>query len=171
MSYRYFYLRDLAWKLLIDSNIKELPVDLEKVLKHLNLQAFAFDFNNKNRGALATLFDGTQAILYSTTCDEQQARFTIAHEVGHIILNHNNFKGNIEKEANSFAARLLMPLGILNELNVQSAEELAKICNVSIEAAGYRFERLEKLKERNKFRSSILENELINNFKYFIEKK
>lgn len=41
MSYRYFYLRDLAWKLLIDSNIKELPVDLEKVLKHLNLQAFA----------------------------------------------------------------------------------------------------------------------------------
>lgn len=116
-KYRYYELRNMAWQVLIDTQINALPIDINKILDYYNLQALTYDFKTSTeRGAHATLPTGQTLILYSNTCNEQQARFTIMHELGHILLDHNNFAGSVEKEANSFAARILMPVGVLKKI-------------------------------------------------------
>ena len=47
---------------------------------------------------------------------EERKRFTIAHEIGHIVLRHKGYSEINEKEADAFAAQLLLPHCILEEL-------------------------------------------------------
>lgn len=47
---------------------------------------------------------------------KERKRFTIAHEIGHIVLRHKGYSEINEKEADTFAAQLLLPHCILEEL-------------------------------------------------------
>ncbi|PCJ17838.1 MAG: hypothetical protein COB02_12275 [Candidatus Cloacimonadota bacterium] len=81
-------------------------------------------------------------------------RFTLAHELGHFILHSKSGQikiharrygtSQIEKEANRFAAELLMPKNELEELFNQdkSVCELADIFDVSIVAMNVRIDSL-----------------------------
>lgn len=72
--------------------------------------------------------------------------FTIAHEVGHIVLGHFlNFDLSnpeihkmLDKHANAFASALLMPTHILKKFDCLSANYIANAFNVSIEALSIR---------------------------------
>lgn len=83
-------------------------------------------------------------------------RFTQAHELGHVILNHvkedqpcmrdvcfENSSPN-ERAANAFAAELLMPAQWLPKMfrEQKSPTELAKILGVSVTALHYRLKNL-----------------------------
>ena len=128
------------------------------------------------------------SILYEKECfividDEntvQRCRFTIAHELGHILLGHPTRNGyhartidkvrpQIESEADMFASRLLAPACVLWGLNLHTAEEIAKLCNVSITAAQIRAERMDVLYKRDKFLISPLERKVYEQFKGFID--
>ena len=75
-------------------------------------------------------------ICYNSKHSEEKIRFTIAHEVGHILLGHNsgnriiNFysKDPNEQLANVFAAELLSPLSLLKKesLFLTSLSKLAQ---------------------------------------------
>lgn len=83
-------------------------------------------------------------------------RFTQAHELGHVILNHVNKstlqmrdvrfenRNSVEREANAFAAELLMPARWLPQLyrDAKSASELAHTLGVSVTALRYRLKNL-----------------------------
>ena len=98
-------------------------------------------------------------------------RFTIAHEIGHIVLGHFNEFNEFtkEKEANMFAVRILMPMCVLYECRVDSVEELEGMCCVSKESAQYRFNRLQLVKERQKFYTDRLEIKVKHRFAKFIK--
>ncbi|BAT68472.1 ImmA/IrrE family metallo-endopeptidase [Pseudomonas aeruginosa] len=83
-------------------------------------------------------------------------RFTIAHELGHVLLGHVN-EGNprerdtsfgnynpIERAANTFAAELIMPEQKVRELfsGAQSVQQLSEIFGVSNAAMSYRLQNL-----------------------------
>ena len=68
-----------------------------------------------------------------------------------------------------FAARLLAPACVLWGLGVQSAEDIAAICNISYSAASIRFRRLETLRERNSFFLNPLEQKVYDNFKEYMQ--
>ena len=68
-----------------------------------------------------------------------------------------------------FASRILMPMVLIKELEISSAEELSKVCDVSIEAARYRLERFNQIKAREKFYTNPLEIELARNLKEYIK--
>lgn len=65
-------------------------------------------------------------------------RFSVGHELGHLNLSHNGCgtDANQEREANTFAAELLMPLGLVKaELKREhSLSSLAAAFEVSVEA-------------------------------------
>lgn len=169
-EYRYYHLRDLAWLVLIESDIKELPIPIFDIIKQHDIE-IKYKAIKDIKGNDAYGWSDNKTIILNNTLKstEQQIRFTATHEFGHILLEHTKLN-NIakEQEANSFAARLLMPIGILNELEIKTPQEIADICNVSIEAANYRFERLELLRKRNLFKKSELEKKLIKQFENFI---
>ena len=163
----YFNLRNLAWQFLIDNNYCELPINLEK---NLNYIIYGVETIPGNQEAILYPFRNKLYILYNKNLPFPIARFRIAHEIGHAELKHYNLsKKEEEKEANMFAARILMPIIILKELNIKSPQEISSICNVSLIAATYRFSRLKILKTRNKFLYSPLEKQVLNNFKNYIK--
>ncbi len=114
------------------------------------------------------------------TTNTQRMRFTVAHELGHIMLGHVGVyelvnrepslsDSQIEREANIFASRLLAPACVLWGCGVKSAEDIVKLCDISYQAALFRMERMNILYERNKFLLSPLERKVFENFKPFIQ--
>lgn len=76
---------------------------------------------------------------HETPFISRRLNWTLAHEVGHIYLNHQN-DGSIEEvEAHWFAAELLMPTPIITEILRRGREltdfSLMKLFDVSFEAA------------------------------------
>ena len=74
-------------------------------------------------------------------------RWIIAHEMGHIYMGHGDvYSDSDEIEANAFARSLLMPeysvRRIIRDYGIKSAEDIARIFNVSETAARYRLNNL-----------------------------
>lgn len=82
-------------------------------------------------------------------------RWTLAHELGHYLLKHNEISDKVilgrssltdkeykiyEKEANAFARELLAPLNVIcTILNNFSVLDIMNLCDLSYEASGYIF--------------------------------
>lgn len=76
-------------------------------------------------------------VLYNDKVKSQKRRrFTLAHEIGHIILEHETDDALQEAEANRFAAELILPRILVRELQLRTgfnvtAHEIAEIFGVS----------------------------------------
>lgn len=70
--------------------------------------------------------DGIVFILYDNKINSiGRIRWSVAHEYGHIVLNHKNQCDQNEVEANFFAANLLLPQCVLKEL-IQKRGDITK---------------------------------------------
>ena len=173
MNYKYYKIaRDRAWQTLIETKADSLPIDLTKILNYYDLNIYLLQSNDKQA------FIKNNTIFLNKNLIKTRARFTIAHELGHILLKHNNLEHTIhtnigieEYQANIFARCLLMPAIVLKELNYITPQDIANICDVSLQSAEYRSERLKELIQRDKFYTSHLEQQVYNNFKSFIKNK
>lgn len=98
--------------------------------------------------------EGTKAVIWLDQAEsEERKRFTIAHELGHLLLHppgmefrDSSFGGDqLEREANEFAADILMPLWMLEPIAVKlgsSTKQLAKTFGVSSAAMSVRLAKL-----------------------------
>lgn len=196
MNYKkYIKARNASWQILIDCDVRDLPVDVFDICKKLQIRVASYDsFAGKKiikllhleqlimttDGLCITAVPHKPIILYDSTASEQRQRFTIAHEIGHLVLQHtsesfryissrncepdDDAQNSREAEANVFASRLLCPACVLWKRNIRTAEEIAEQCNVSLQAAGYRMKRMQLLYARNKFLTHPLERELAERF-------
>ncbi len=123
--------RNIARKLLKDMKIKEIPVSLWKIVNHLkaqhDLQVLRFPLGSVD--GLLVMVDGLPTIGFNGDTSWVRRRFTIAHEVGHLMLGHTLDCGidtDAEAEANQFAAELLMPLALL-KIDYKITPDLEKL--------------------------------------------
>ena len=184
--------RNLSWEILLKADITSLPVDLSKVLKAVDVKAILycdafFDADSpKLRGSdgfVTKIGDKKAIYLNESKGTIQRRRFTLAHELGHIVLDHpinpiiyrnsevDENQSPTEIQANVFARDLLMPAGVLAKLHVTTVDEIMQICNVSRISAQIRLERLTELYKRNRFGAHPLERRVIYQFKDFISSK
>ena len=181
---KYYYISHLSRQCLIDNNITKLPITLTQIISNNNWKLIQYEdlksLNNQNYNNLMSTNSGfaeytpsgEYIIFYDSSMPITTQRFTIAHEIGHILLHHFHYPvKDREKEANMFASRLLMPMCVLYECKVKNAQEVAELCNVSLISATYRYERLLLVKERKKFYTDKNEKLLKNTFKRFIKSK
>lgn len=70
-------------------------------------------------------------ICYNELKDEKTIRFTIAHEIGHIILGHKEDNSATDKEANCFARNVLCPIQITDGFGVETEQEYVNCFNIS----------------------------------------
>lgn len=147
-------------------NISTFPYSPRKLVKETGNglivcrtfeKAKEYDVDVKALGsdsATLTKYHGKHIIFYDNEKSISHVKFSILHEYGHYILNHNlNCKdkelyGIYEVEANFFAAQLLMPDQIVREFmrrgqNI-TCEFLEKTFDVSQEAAEKRLETFRK---------------------------
>ena len=179
MNYKdYQNARNLSWNILIQESITELPINIVALCKRLGIAVKYYTPSDDNDGE-CTVADGIPYILVSKNCSTQRKRFTVAHELGHILLGHvGKYKlvnrepsptdNPIEQEANVFASRLLAPACVLWGCKVKTSDDIVQLCDISKQAAEYRMNRMRELYQRNKFLTSPLERQVFEQFRYFI---
>lgn len=174
--------RNMSWEILFQENVRELPVNIVELCHKLGIAVKYYDkFEQGNDGKCAVI-NNQPIILVRQDCNRQRKRFTVAHELGHIMLGHvgryelinREISPNdnpIEQEANVFASRLLAPACVLWGLKVKSADEISQLCDISPTAAEYRWQRMQELYKRNKFLVAPLEREVYKQFQDFISSR
>jgi Zn-dependent peptidase ImmA (M78 family) len=162
--------RRKARELLAAAKIKEAPVPVERLARLVGARIHYEPFDGQVSGMVHRRPDRVAIIGVNSTHSIVRQRFTIAHELGHLILHkdenlHVDEKSPIgfrneessratkdtEIEANQFAAELLMPVDLLakeikslpDDMDAEDAvSELANRFQVSEQAMTLRLTRL-----------------------------
>lgn len=181
--------RDAAWKMLVDCDIRTLPVNVGAICKRCGYKLYAYSRNEellKGSGLheQSRMTDGFSvrsgtgyAIFYNDTKPVPRQRFTVAHEIGHIVLGEYTVINReptphddpLETQANQFAARLLAPAYVLHELRAFTPERISELCDISMQAARFRADRIKTLEQRQRYLSHPLERAIAKQFAQFIK--
>ena len=79
---------------------------------------------------------GKRIILYNEWMPLSCIRFTLAHEIGHKVLQHQDEDSQWEeREANCFARNLLCPIPVIEEFSISSAGDYMSAFDVSEQMA------------------------------------
>ena len=166
----------VATELLYKQNIKNRILDIQ----HLNygdkkiifdtIQNYAFltrcplsDFYCEERPMLKDgcliIYDNMYFVLYNAEITYwEHLNWTLAHEIGHIYMEHKEDGPTEEIEAHFFAAQLFMPeysiLMMSREHGKISIDDLVEVFGVSPEAAS---KRLETMRKKRAFRASSID--------------
>lgn len=161
--------KKLASDILARHGVIEPPVPIEYIARAEGAKIARNQFNGPQSGfALRTGEGSTWIIGVNSSTSPRRQRFTIAHELGHLLLHEGkpliidhsvmvNFRdetsslgtNNEEIEANGFAAEVLMPRHMVFSQAMKVVEagyltreelikQLSRIFDVSVEAMGYR---------------------------------
>ena len=163
------YARVQAYSVLLANRVRTYPVEVPtlKIENTLFISFVQFSYvtgsDMSRLTAEGTLTDGytvkyreTNTVLYDPNARSSEGvNWTLAHEVGHIVLGHTKDDHIEEVEAHLFASELLAPMIILLELSRRRFEldvlSLGRLFGLSREAA---LKRLETLDREVNFRQS-----------------
>ena len=153
----------LAYETLIKSKIAYPPVVATEIAKRIGRKVEITRFKKEYRYEIAGLIDPDTGIIVVNADDPISRRnFTVAHEIGHIVMGHDvnvpgygvlyrnskkqKYKSPMEQEADCFAANLLVPTSTLREYleNYPGVPNLllARLFEVSEEVIRWRRERI-----------------------------
>lgn len=194
MDYQtYTQARDLSWRVLLETKTNALPVKISSICKYygVTLRSYAAGaplIETLNLTQQCQISDGFSIrrggyffAFYNGTQPPGRVRFTIAHELGHIVLGHLGHDQHTiynrepspddlpeEQAANVFASRLLAPACVLHALGAVTPEQIANVCDISLTAARYRAGRMGILDARGKYGTSPLERQVMAQFQAYI---
>ncbi len=143
---RYEEIKSIIADIYYEYGITNLPIDPFELAKKMQIAVneyndFPSDAQNKMRVASE---DGFSYMLtleprfhinYNFDTLGERARFTLAHEIGHIVLEHKEPSLEAEAEADVFAQLLLVPEAVLVYLNIQEIYQIRSFFSVSKKCA------------------------------------
>jgi Zn-dependent peptidase ImmA (M78 family) len=167
-SVRRKLISNVVQDVLLNSGVDRAPVDVNRIARKLDISIRKSEMEGDVDGFVVTNVEGYKAVIgVNTSKHPNRQRFTVAHELGHALL-HSGEKLHVdqgfeiklrsskpvggydldEKEANLFAAELLMPerllerdlaeIGRIDLEDQQSISELARRYRVSTQAMSIR---------------------------------
>ena len=185
--------RDLSWRVLLDTGTRELPVKVSKICGAYGVTLRSYQAGEPLIQALGltaqcdvsdgfTVRSGGRCyVFYNAEQAPGRVRFTIAHELGHVLLGHLGEGEHTvynrepspedapeEHTANVFASRLLAPACVLHALGAVTPEQIAAVCDISLSAARFRAGRMGVLEQRGKYGASPLERQVLAQFQPYI---
>ncbi len=183
----------------------KLPVPIKKITKNAfpNVRLIPYSTQMKRRNISyeeMLVFTGTADactdyradldvyVIYYNDVDPSRIssnryRWNIAHELGHVALNHhkkykesrifrnkisNELYAEIEEEANMFAAYILVPHIVISCVTDKKHIDIKGLCSVSNAASSRRNEEIQAWGKRN--RAELYDFELLGFFSYYVEK-
>lgn len=127
-----------------DLGYADLPVDVFalcdllkiKLVKYSELKPEAYaciDDLSKDGFMIFDYNNSCYKIYYNDDMLYERIRFTIMHEIGHIMLGHKKHSVENEQKANAFARIALAPLGMIYVLRLKDVYEVADAFDISID--------------------------------------
>lgn len=142
----------------ISDNPDFLYTDIISFCKFKNWNIISYGNSDKELLRISdegyTFYENNEfSIFYNRDKPKVRQRFTISHEIGHIILHHhlyvssnilmnNGSKGIWEYQADTFAQNILFPVELALDLREQNINNIAKYLGVSKEMANIRYRNL-----------------------------
>ena len=141
----------------LDESLQELPIDVQKIVEQNPNWSIGF-YNLYGEDGYTLFKYKNKQMKYKICVDSygmvERKRFTIAHEIGHIVLGHfKQFHHNdlttyeeyiLDREADMFAGKILMPYKYMLIYHNWSIRGLTYRFHVSKEAVKVRLSVLEK---------------------------
>lgn len=149
LSPNFKFAKILARNLIKKGKFKKTPIVLNEVFKFIDqkIKVDGVDLGTEDGFSI-----GSSVIKYNSTKPVVRQRFTVAHELGHILMGHNTgsrfvsfeTKDPNEQCANIFASELLCPSILLKKeyLSSESLSSLATKYNVSKDMMMWRLKSL-----------------------------
>lgn len=191
---RKFYINNLVLKLYSQLPRIKYPLDLNEVLslipncKLMSYQKFA-DINHCSVNDVVALCQSKSGCTHydvetnrylilvnlAETSNYGRRRWTIAHEIGHIMCGHHALSAlnkiaehsfsqfgdqNYEAEADYFVVTLLSPLPLFKVFKIQSARDIQEVFGLSAEAADIRLKEYKAWIKSH--RKTAWENDIVN---------
>lgn len=187
--------RDLSWRVLLNTGTWELPVKVSRICRGYGVTLRSYQvgaplIRELGLEAQCDISDGFTVrsgdrcyVFYNMEQPPGRVRFTIAHELGHVLLCHlgdgehtvynresSSEDAPEEHTANVFASRLLAPACVLHALGAVTPEQIAAVCDISMAAARFRAGRMGVLEQRGKYGASPLERQVLAQFQPYIDR-
>lgn len=187
--------RDLSWRVLLNTGTRELTVKVSRICRRYGVTLRSYQvgaplIRELGLEAQCDISDGFTVrsgdrcyVFYNMEQPPGRVRFTIAHELGHVLLGHlgdgehtvynreSSSEDALEEHtANVFASRLLAPACVLHALGAVTPEQIAAVCDISMAAARFRAGRMGMLEQRGKYGSSPLERQVLAQFQPYIDR-
>lgn len=147
---RYEEIKKIVVELFTELNLYDVPIDCFKICEMLGIVVIKYsDVKEEKRkackefskdGFCMEIEKNGQSVFYIYYDDsmyDRRIRFTIMHEIGHIVLYHTEHSDLAESEADFFARYSLAPPPIIHEYKPEDYYELANIFQISLECAMY----------------------------------
>jgi len=142
-------------------NIQCLPVDPMMIIREEKIQVLEYEKFSKiiqeplqsiiseyGNDGFSTIINGKYTIIYNPNHTMGRTNWTLMHELSHIMLGHPEECGGIacrsshrdkyDLQADSFTADVLAPLPILKLCEVDTAQKIKSITDISLQAAKIR---------------------------------
>ena len=145
---RYEVIKKSVVSLFTELNLYDVPIDGFKICELLGIVVIRYsDVNNEKQkackefnkdGFFMEIEKNGQSVFYIYYDDsmyDRRIRFTIMHEIGHIVLDHTEHSDLAESEANFFAKYALAPPPLVHKYKPEDYCELAEIFQLSQECA------------------------------------
>jgi len=129
-----------AYELLLRQKVVDFPVDVETLIRRMpDVKLLTYKQAaaklNMSQDELDWLFPSQDAftlraanenkrrylICYQSTMPPQRRRFTLAHELAHVLLEHDGEGSTVDREANCFAQHLICPRPLLRRASESHA--------------------------------------------------
>lgn len=189
------FLQESAWWFILEEGINFLPVYPHEIIRRHGWKLYTYsEYAKLIDTSVDTVIakydkDGfvfwsncehTFIICYNETFSPNMIRWTLMHEIAHIILGHVSAPVSVmsrvseaerslfEVEAQGFARRILCPSIILHDCRAIEPGQIMHLCGVTWETAQYLSEYVKRLEARGKFRAHPLEREVEKQFQAFI---
>jgi Zn-dependent peptidase ImmA (M78 family)/DNA-binding XRE family transcriptional regulator len=141
---------EIATNLRIEWGLNRGPIpDLTRLIESKGVFIFLEEFADSELDGITVKKSGIPPVIFlNSDRPGERIRFTLAHELGHLVM-HSIPRHLMEEEAHSFAAAFLMPkhdiADDLRSANLFSLSNLKAYWKVSLQALIYRAQKLESI--------------------------
>lgn len=127
-----------------ECSVHQLPFDCLEVIDSMRYPCIRYSALSAEQNAACLQLSEDACILgneiyYNDKKAKRRIRFSLMHELGHLVLDTQD-----EAEANNFASNILAPSMAVYYSGLKNVRELSNIFDISLECAKYAYEACEK---------------------------
>jgi len=157
-------IKEQVLSVFIECDVKSFPIDCFSITEHYGYKIIQYScLSERKKQACLKLSEDACTIENNVYYNDQRSfpriRFSVMHELGHIILNDDQ-----EQVVNTFASHILAPRMAIHYAKCRNHVDVARIFGLSLEAADYAFNDYRRWHRMAVYKMSVIDKEIYNHF-------